>query len=130
MSGEPVVARVAGGVADFDAADWDACAGDGRSVSSPTPSSPRWRSPAAPSRETGWRPLPIAIDGPDGRPAALLPAYLKSHSHGEYVFDHGWADAWERAGGRLLSQAADRGAVHAGAGAAAAGAGAERWRRP
>jgi predicted N-acyltransferase len=43
--------------------------------------------------------LPIAIDGVDGAPSALLPAYLKSHSLGEYVFDHGWADAWERAGG-------------------------------
>ncbi len=47
----------------------------------------------------GWRPLPIAIDGPDGRPAAVMPAYLKSHSLGEYVFDHGWAEAYERAGG-------------------------------
>ena len=48
---------------------------------------------------TGWRPLPIAIDGTDARPAAVMPAYLKSHSLGEYVFDHGWADAYERAGG-------------------------------
>ena len=41
----------------------------------------------------------MRIDG--GRPAAIAaaPAYLKSHSQGEYVFDHGWADAWERAGG-------------------------------
>jgi len=31
--------------------------------------------------------------------AAATPAYLKSHSQGEYVFDHGWADAYERAGG-------------------------------
>ena len=38
------------------------------------------------------------IDGEDGAPAAILPAYAKSHSQGEYVFDHGWADAWERAG--------------------------------
>jgi hypothetical protein len=37
---------------------------------------------------------------PDGRPAGVLPAYAKSHSQGEYVFDHGWADAWERAGGQ------------------------------
>ena len=50
--------------------------------------------------ETGWQPIPIVIDGPDGRPAAIAPAYGKSHSQGEYVFDHGWADAWERAGGR------------------------------
>ncbi|MEZ0244095.1 MAG: GNAT family N-acetyltransferase, partial [Sphingomonas sp.] len=43
---------------------------------------------------------PIIIDGADGVPAAIAPAYAKSHSQGEYVFDHGWADAWEQAGGR------------------------------
>ena len=71
-------------------------------------------------RGTGWRPLPIAIDGAGRRARRVLPAYVKSHSQGEYVFDHGWADAWQRAGGALLSQAADRRAVHAGAGPAAA----------
>src|SRR3546814_10982843 len=34
-----------------------------------------------------------------GALVAAAPAYLKTHSQGEYVFDHGWADAWERAGG-------------------------------
>jgi predicted N-acyltransferase len=48
---------------------------------------------------SGWTPLPIVVDGADGRPAAIAPAYAKTHSQGEYVFDHGWADAWERAGG-------------------------------
>jgi predicted N-acyltransferase len=48
---------------------------------------------------TGWQPVPIAIDGSEGRPAAVMPAYLKSHSQGEYVFDHSWAAAYERAGG-------------------------------
>ena len=58
--------------------------------------------------------------GRGARLVAAAPAYLKSHSQGEYVFDHGWAEAWERAGGAILSQAAGRGAVHAGAGPAAA----------
>jgi uncharacterized protein len=49
---------------------------------------------------TGWSPAPIVIRGDDGAPAAALPAYLKTHSQGEYVFDHHWADAFERAGGR------------------------------
>ena len=49
---------------------------------------------------SGWTPMPLAISGPDGRLAAALPAYLKEHSQGEYVFDHSWADAWHRAGGR------------------------------
>src|SRR5690606_28741650 len=36
----------------------------------------------------------------DGEPVGLMPLFLKSHSQGEYVFDHGWAAAFERAGGR------------------------------
>jgi predicted N-acyltransferase len=48
---------------------------------------------------SGWQPVPLVIDGPDGRLAGALPAYVKSHSQGEYVFDHSWADAWHRAGG-------------------------------
>jgi len=48
---------------------------------------------------TGWQPQHIMIAGPDGQPAGLMPLFLKSHSMGEYVFDHGWANAMERAGG-------------------------------
>lgn len=48
----------------------------------------------------GWYPRHLVIEGADGRPRAVAPAYLKTHSQGEYVFDHGWAQAWERAGGR------------------------------
>jgi hypothetical protein len=54
----------------------------------------------AATRRSGWLGQHLVLDGPDGRLAAILPAYLKSHSMGEYVFDHGWADAYERAGGR------------------------------
>jgi len=49
---------------------------------------------------TGWSPAPIIIEDQSGTLRAAAPAYLKSHSQGEYVFDHGWADAWERAGGQ------------------------------
>jgi predicted N-acyltransferase len=48
---------------------------------------------------TGWQPAHLAIEYA-GQIAALVPGYVKSHSQGEYVFDHGWADAFERAGGR------------------------------
>jgi predicted N-acyltransferase len=48
---------------------------------------------------SGWSPLPIVIEDHAGRAQAALPAYLKTHSQGEYVFDHAWADAWSRAGG-------------------------------
>lgn len=49
---------------------------------------------------TGWTPLHLAVEGPDGTVRAVAPCYGKSHSLGEYVFDHGWADAFERAGGQ------------------------------
>jgi len=45
------------------------------------------------SRETGWQPAHLLLGD------ALMPLYLKSHSYGEYVFDHAWAEALERAGG-------------------------------
>jgi len=98
MSAEPVVARLADGVASFPAEDWDLCAGTDDPFLSHAFLSALEDSGSATAR-TGWRPLPIAIDGIDSRPAAVMPAYVKSHSLGEYVFDHGWADAYERAGG-------------------------------
>ena len=50
---------------------------------------------------TGWRPAHLAVsDGP--RIKGVAPVYVKSHSYGEYVFDHGWADAYQRAGGRYF----------------------------
>ena len=48
---------------------------------------------------TGWQSAPLVIESEDGQLLAALPGYLKGHSQGEYVFDHGWADAWHRAGG-------------------------------
>ena len=48
----------------------------------------------------GWAPQHLALAGPGGRLVGVVPMYLKSHSYGEYVFDWGWADAYERAGGR------------------------------
>ena len=47
---------------------------------------------------SGWTPVPLLVEE-EGRAVAAAPAFLKSHSQGEYVFDHGWADAWARAGG-------------------------------
>ena len=48
---------------------------------------------------TGWQPHHSLAKTPDGRLVAAVPGYLKSHSRGEYVFDAGWAEAYERAGG-------------------------------
>ena len=49
---------------------------------------------------TGWSSAHIVLEDADGGPAGFAPCYWKSHSQGEYVFDHGFADAYERAGGR------------------------------
>ena len=48
---------------------------------------------------TGWRPVHLVLERGD-TPIGLLPLYLKNHSYGEYVFDHGWAEAFARAGGK------------------------------
>ena len=98
MTSQPITARIAEGVASVPAADWDACAGTGNPFLSHAFLSILERSGSATAR-TGWQPLPVIVDGADGRPAAIAPAYAKAHSQGEYVFDHAWADAWERAGG-------------------------------
>jgi uncharacterized protein len=94
-----VVARVGDGVASFDAAAWDACAGDANPFVSHAFLTALETSGSA-TTKTGWQPVPLAIDGADGTLAGVLPAYIKSHSQGEYVFDHSWADAYEHAGGR------------------------------
>jgi predicted N-acyltransferase len=101
--GEEVAIRVVAGAAEIDRADWDrAAAGD---AERPDPllshdffTALEASGSAAP--EAGWHPRHLAIDGPDGRPIAVVPAYVKTHSQGEYVFDHAWARAYERAGGR------------------------------
>jgi hypothetical protein len=48
---------------------------------------------------TGWQPRHLLVEGPDGALLGAAPCYLKAHSRGEYVFDHGWAEAFEQAGG-------------------------------
>lgn len=49
---------------------------------------------------SGWSPAYLLVEDGSGTLLAAAPSFLKSHSQGEYVFDHSWADAYERAGGR------------------------------
>jgi predicted N-acyltransferase len=93
-----LIARLAPGVAAIDAGRWDALAGGDPFLSHAFLSALEDSGSVGP--ETGWSPAPILIEDQTGTLAAAAPAYLKSHSQGEYVFDHGWADAYERAGGR------------------------------
>jgi predicted N-acyltransferase len=92
-----IMARIARGVADIDSAEWNGLAGAGDPFLDHAFLS-LLESSGSVGAGTGWSPLPILVER-QGRSVAAAPAYLKSHSQGEYVFDHGWADAWIRAGG-------------------------------
>lgn len=90
--------RLAPSVGAIGKAAWDACAGSANPfVAHDFLTALEDSGSVGPG--TGWQAAPIVLDGPDGAPAAIAPAWLKQHSQGEYVFDHGWADAWHRAGG-------------------------------
>ena len=93
-----ISARILKSANALTAAQWDACAGTGNPFLLHAFFTAVEDSRSA-CTDTGWQPVHLVIDGADGAPAAIMPNYLKSHSQGEYVFDHGWADAWHRAGG-------------------------------
>jgi uncharacterized protein len=91
--------RIASSVGAFDAGEWDALGGtDNPFISHAFLTAMEDSGSVGPG--TGWEPAPICITADDGTLLAAMPAYAKGHSQGEYVFDHSWADAWHRAGGR------------------------------
>ena len=105
---EAMVVQVSPRIADVPAADWDACArGGDSSDTSRRPDNPfisyaflvALEASGSAIRATGWLPQHLLLKDGAGRPIGAMPCYLKSHSYGEYVFDHAWADAYERAGG-------------------------------
>nr|WP_295234702.1 GNAT family N-acetyltransferase [uncultured Brevundimonas sp.] len=88
------------GIADIGQEAWDACAlptGD-PFVSYDFLHACEASGSAAPRQ--GWAPRHLALRGEDNAVLGVMPLYLKGNSQGEYVFDHSWADAYERAGGR------------------------------
>ena len=85
-------------IGEVPAAEWDACAGTGNPFVSHAFLSVVEESLSATSR-TGWLPRHAVLRDAEKRVVAAAPMYAKSHSYGEYVFDHGWAQAFERAGG-------------------------------
>jgi len=91
-----LVARIARGVSAIEPATWDALAGTGDPFLSHAFLALLEASGSV-GEATGWSPLPLIVER-DGRAVAAAPAYLKTHSQGEYVFDHGWAEAWQRSG--------------------------------
>ena len=92
-----IVAKIASCVGGLNATAWDRLVGGDPFLSHAFLSS--LEDSNSVGRGTGWTPAPILVEE-EGRLVAATPAYLKTHSQGEYVFDHGWADAWERAGGQ------------------------------
>ncbi len=100
---DKLIVRVLDGVAAVPAAVWDACANPPGASFDPFLSHAFFASLEASgsaSAGTGWAPRHLALEDGQGGIAAILPLYLKSHSMGEFVFDHSWAAAIERAGGR------------------------------
>jgi predicted N-acyltransferase len=95
-----------GSLSQIAAEDWDACAcpevADGGRAFDPF-TTHRWLKAFEDSRSvgagTGWDPRYMTAEM-DDQIIACAPLYAKSHSQGEYIFDHNWAHAWERAGGR------------------------------
>jgi len=87
-----------GSIHEIDPADWDDCAGDSNPFVSHAFLSAIEDSGSAGAR-TGWLPRHMALRNGAGRLVAAAPLYAKGHSYGEYVFDHGWARAFEQAGG-------------------------------
>jgi uncharacterized protein len=127
MASSEITFEAVSSVSQIPAADWDACANpvflpdslDGLdTLASPITAGPSCTTSVSPYNpfvshafysaveesgsacaRTGWGPRHL-VARLDGEIAGIVPCYLKSHSQGEYVFDRGWADAYERAGGR------------------------------
>jgi predicted N-acyltransferase len=96
VSGE--TARLCGSAAEIGAARWNRLANP-CGVAQPHPFTTfeffhALEASGSATARTGWQPCHLILGD-----SALMPLYLKSHSQGEYVFDHAWADALERAGG-------------------------------
>jgi predicted N-acyltransferase len=84
-------------IAEVDAADWDACAGDIDPFVSHAFLHALEESGSA-TAEEGWLPQHLVVADDDGGVLACAPMYVKGHSYGEYIFDWSWASAYRRAG--------------------------------
>ena len=117
MSPTELRIRTVPSIAAIAATGWDACANpaSGGGVDAPTPSSVQEDAchplishaflhaleiSGSATARAGWRPQHLVAETTSGTLLGAVPCYLKSHSRGEYVFDQGWADAYERVGGR------------------------------
>lgn len=99
---EAAIVKITDNLLSVDPALWDACANPAGEPYNPFIShaflSALEESGSA-TRRAGWLPHHLLLEDSEGNLAGCMPLYLKSHSRGEYVFDHGWANAYENAGG-------------------------------
>ena len=94
--------RTVNDIAEIPAADWDACAHPPGVPLNPFLGHAflhALEASGAVHPRTGWLPYHAVLEDRGGAVVGVAPLYVKGHSQGEYVFDHGWADAFERAGG-------------------------------
>src|SRR5262245_41419760 len=109
MASIELTLKVANRIGDVAAEAWDACANPN---SAPEPTLGSFYNPFishdflsslelsdSVRARTGWQPMHLLAQDGSGALLGAVPCYVKSHSRGEYVFDHGWAEAYERAGG-------------------------------
>jgi predicted N-acyltransferase len=94
-----VTLRIETDITAISAAEWDRCAGADNPFVSHAFLAALEESGSARGK-TGWLPQHLVMEDAERGMVGIVPAYVKSHSYGEYVFDHGWAQAIERAGGR------------------------------
>jgi len=99
-AGQTMRIRVLAAINEIAAADWDACAGgDGANPFTRHAFLCALEVSKSATARAGWQPQHLVVETADGGIIAVAPCYLKSHSRGEYVFDRGWAEAYEHAGG-------------------------------
>jgi hypothetical protein len=108
---KPLTIRSIEGIAEVSAAAWDACANP-PDLSADESAGERFNpfvthaflmaleQSRSVGGRAGWAPAHVLVEAPGRRLVAAAPTYLKPHSQGEYVFDHAWAEAYQRAGGR------------------------------
>ena len=105
MSDRDISVEIIGSLSAINAQDWDACSDPNAASDRPLDPFTTYRflraleDSGSVGEGTGWQPLYMIAREQD-QIIGTAPMYLKSHSQGEYIFDHNWAHAYERAGGR------------------------------
>jgi len=98
MDGSALNLHIGTEMAAIDAAEWDALAGSANPFISHAFLQALEKGGAV-GGDSGWDPMHLLLRSDDGQLLGAMPNYLKHHSYGEYIFDHDWANAFERAGG-------------------------------